>query len=358
MKKVVLLIPALDPPAVFPEYVRELLEAGFGDILVVNDGSSSEEYFDQIRDMGCVVLKHTVNEGKGQALKTGLSYYQEHYDHKEYAGVITADSDGQHLCRDVRRLAEKLVGGEQRLILGTRDFSLPQVPPKSRFGNNLTSWIFRYLLRLQVSDTQTGLRGIPNVLIEPCLHLPGKRFEYETTMLTDVGKAAGICEIPIETVYYEENKGTHFNPVVDSFRIYRMIFGTFFRYIFSSLSSSVLDLLLFALFSKVLLAGISWRIAAATGMARAVSSVYNFCMNRNLVFKSDAGYFSSAVRYFGLCIVQAAASALLVTGGCHLLGTDEVLVKLIVDTALFFVSYQIQKRLIFIGDRKNDGYQK
>lgn len=347
MKKVVLLIPALDPPAVFPDYVRQLLSCGFRDILVVDDGSSDDEYFRQVQKLGCIVLKHEKNEGKGQALKTGLSYYQEHYDYEEYAGVITADSDGQHLCRDVQKLAEKLGGGTAELLLGARDFSLPQVPPKSRFGNSLTSWIFCHLLRFEVSDTQTGLRGIPNVLVSACLELPGKRFEYETTMLTEVGRKSGICEIPIETVYYEENKGTHFNPVVDSIKIYRTIFGTFFKYIFSSLSSSVLDLLLFALFSKVLLSGVPWRIFASTGLARIFSAAYNFCMNRNVVFKSKAGYASSAAAYCCLCVVQALASALLVNAGCHLLNIDEVVMKLVVDTVLFFVSYQIQSRFIF-----------
>lgn len=248
MKKTVILIPALDPPDSFVDYIRELKIAGFSDILVVDDGSTQGEIFQKIQQLGVTVLKHDKNEGKGQALKTGLAWYREHYDYHKFAGVITADSDGQHLCRDVKKLAEQLSFGTKELVLGVRDFSLPQVPPKSRFGNSLTIWIFRWLLRIRISDTQTGLRGISNELIDDCLEISGKRFEYETVMLTEVGKKAGIKEIPIETVYYEENKGTHFNPVTDSIRIYWRIFGTFFKYLFSSLSSSVVDILFFTLF--------------------------------------------------------------------------------------------------------------
>lgn len=358
MKKVVVLIPALNPPASFPQYVSQLLAQGFADILVVNDGSSSDECFRQIQDMGCIVLNHSQNEGKGQALKTGFTYYQENYDFEEYAGVITADSDGQHLVKDVCRMAEELVSGNGELLLGARDFSLAQIPPKSRFGNNLTSWIFRYLLRFRVTDTQTGLRGIPNILIEPCLKLPGKRFEYETTMLTEVGRKFGICEIPIETVYYEENRGTHFNPIVDSFMIYKIIFGTFLKYVFSSLSSCVIDLLLFTLFSKGLLAGYPYYIFVSTILARIVSATYNFCMNRNVVFKSQEGYGKTAVCYMLLCISQMVLSGLLVTVGCRLLRADEVITKMFVDTILFFVSYLIQKKLIFCGGKNTNECQK
>ena len=347
MKKVVILIPALDPPDIFPDYVRELLDFGFQHIIVVDDGSSSQSCFEKIRNMGCVVLKHEKNEGKGQALKTGLAFYKEHYDYEEFAGVITADSDGQHLCKDVNNLAKTLQMGEERLILGSRDFSLSQGPPKSRCGNQLTSRIFKYLLRFEVKDTQTGLRGIPNKLIDRCLALPGKRFEYETAMLTEIGKKSGILELPIETVYYDANAGTHFNPVMDSIKIYKTIFGTFLRYVFSSLSSSILDLFLFTIFSKVLFKKIANRIILATYLARAFSAIFNFCMNRNVVFKSDQKYAVAAVRYFALCIVQAMASAFLVSGIYTVLRIEEVLIKLVIDTALFFVSYQIQRRFIF-----------
>lgn len=349
MKKVMVLIPALDPPEKFVEYVSQLIEAGFHDIVVVDDGSSSSDCFEKIRSKGCVVLQHSVNEGKGQALKTGFSYYKANFDYSKYAGVITADSDGQHLCADVRQLSEALEEGSEKLLLGARDFSLPQVPPKSRFGNKMTSWIFQYLLGIKIKDTQTGLRGIPNALIDDCLLVPGKRFEYETSMLTEVGKKAGIREIPIETVYYEDNAGTHFNPIVDSIKIYKTIFGTFFRYLFSSLSSSLLDILLFTLFSKIVLPDITYKIFMATGLARIFSAAYNFCMNRNMVFKSKAGYVNSAIHYFGLCVLQAMASGLLVTGLYHLIRIDEVVIKIAVDTLLFFVSYKIQSRFIFKG---------
>ncbi|MDO4306726.1 MAG: GtrA family protein [Eubacteriales bacterium] len=112
-----------------------------------------------------------------------------------------------------------------------------------------------------------------------------------------------------------------------------------------------MDFLLFTLFSKIFLSGFANRIFIATGLARVFSAIFNFCLNRNVVFQSSRKYSSAAVRYFMLCIVQALASALLVNGIFALTKLDEVIikviVKLIVYTALFFVSYQIQRRFIF-----------
>lgn len=346
--KCVILIPALDPPQIFLQYIEKLIDAGFKSIIVVDDGSNDKKIFTQIQNHPeVIVLIHEKNFGKGKALRTGLDYYHRHFQSDEYAGVITVDSDGQHLVEDVKKVQDCLMYETQKLILGVRDFNQRQVPPKSRYGNKLTSGIFRVFLGLSISDTQTGLRGIPNALVESCLTIEGDRFEYETAMLIKVGKEAGIEEVGIHTVYYDQNQGTHFHPIKDSALIYRMIFGTFFRYLFASLSSFVLDIFLFALGTKLLFHGTVYSIPLATFFARILSGTYNFFMNRNIVFKSTRNYAVSSLFYLLLCIIQGVLSATLVTGICYILHVEEVFIKIIVDTCLFLVNYQVQKIFIF-----------
>lgn len=346
--KCVILIPALDPPEKFKNYITELLSSGFADILVVDDGSASKDIFNEIGAHPQVtVLTHGKNMGKGKALRTGMEYYKKHFNPDDYCGVITADSDGQHLCKDVIKIRERLIMGTDKLVLGVRDFDEAGVPPKSRIGNKLTSFFFRILLGLSISDTQTGLRGIPNSLIELSLSIPGDRFEYETAVLIESGKKAGFEEITIETVYYDDNQGTHFHPIKDSFRIYRLLFGTFFRYLLISLSSFLVDILLFALGTKFLFFKQSWSIPVSTVAARVVSGTYNFIMNRNVVFKSRRSYAGTGISYLVLCVIQCAASAGLVYVFTELLPLDEVFVKVVVDTCLFLVNYRIQKTIIF-----------
>ena len=344
----VILIPALDPPEIFLSYIDELIQVGFKDILVVDDGSHQKKIFEKIGFLPQVtVLTHPENYGKGRALRTGLAYYKDHYSYDEYCGVITADSDGQHLVDDVLKISKSLAKREDKMILGVRDFDQSNVPSKSRIGNKLTSLGFRVLIGLSVSDTQTGLRGIPNSLIDLSLSIPGDRFQYETAVLIETGKVSGFEEIKIRTVYYDENKGTHFNPVKDSIQIFNLLLGTFFRYIFVSLSSFVVDILVFALGTKLLFPALSVRIPLSTAFARIISGAYNYAMNRKIVFKSDRSVVSSGFSYLMLCIIQCAVSAGLVTAICYLLPLDEVPVKAVVDTCLFFVNYKIQKNYIF-----------
>ncbi|MCC8137877.1 MAG: bifunctional glycosyltransferase family 2/GtrA family protein [Clostridiales bacterium] len=347
-KKCAILIPALDPPERLKTYIAELIRAGFSSILLVDDGSTDKSIFAELSGKPEVtVLSHDRNYGKGRALRTGFRYYAEHFPLEEYAGVITADSDGQHLAEDVVRIREKILSGTDKLILGCRDFQKANVPLKSRFGNTLTSRCFKVLLGLSVSDTQTGLRGIPNALIDLCLSIQGDRFEYETAVLMKAGKIAEFEEVPIHTVYFDDNQGTHFHPIRDSFLIYRLLLGTFFLYFLSSLSSTIIDFLLFTLCDKLLLQSLAWRIPVSTITARLVSGTFNYLVNRNVVFQSRSGYASSAVSYFFLCAAGAAASSILVTALTALLPLDEILVKMIVDTALFFVNYLVQKTFVF-----------
>ena len=120
--KLCVLIPSLEPDERLPKYVDSLLAAGFGQVLVVNDGSGPEyqPIFDEIaaRDR-CRVLGYPVNHGKGYALRYGIQYLK---DHTDFDGVITADADGQHTAPDTLKLAAELRGGQRELLLGSRDF--------------------------------------------------------------------------------------------------------------------------------------------------------------------------------------------------------------------------------------------
>ena len=225
------LIPSLSPDERLPRYVQELLAAGYGMVLVVDDGSRPEyqEIFERIALWEkCAVLHHEVNQGKGAALRTGLAYIQAH---TAFRGVVTADSDGQHTVPDTLKLTKSLTE-QKELLLGSRDFSLrsKNVPFKSRAGNRITSCLFRLLYGRWLPDTQTGLRAFGRELIDFCLSVSGDRFEYEMNQLILCAKKKiPMRAVSIETVYLDENKSSHFHPVRDAWRIYKLLFGSLFR---------------------------------------------------------------------------------------------------------------------------------
>ena len=225
MNKVVLIIPSLNPNHKLIEYVENSIKIGFKNIIIVNDGSDKKynKYYDKIsKYKECIILKHKTNQGKGSALKTAFNYYINNF--KGFDGVVTADSDGQHLPNDTLNVAKSIE--KNSLVLGTRNFNKKQVPFKSKYGNKITTLIFKMLYGKKINDTQTGLRGLSNDFIETSLNLTGERFEYEINMLiVAVKNKIKIKEMSIRTIYIEKNKSSHFNPIKDSFKIYSVLFN-------------------------------------------------------------------------------------------------------------------------------------
>lgn len=348
----VILIPSLEPDDRLPAYAAALLEKGFTRLVIVDDGSS-EKYqpiFERLAGMaGVTVLHHQTNKGKGAALKTGYAHIQQCM--ADTIGVITADADGQHTAADCWRLAQALCQGKDEMYLGSRDFSLDNVPPKSRFGNKTTSLVFKLFYGQWLPDTQTGLRAFPAHRLAFMQQVSGERFEYEMNVLIACARAGmPMVPITIETVYENENAGTHFHPIRDSYRIYKVILGNFIKFMGASIASFLIDngvfTLLDQLFFKDTFLG---RVALSTILARCVSAPCNFLMNRSLVFKVRGDTGKTALRYALLCvgILLCSSGTLTVLSALGMPKVLDTLVKVIIDMLLYLVSYRVQNKWVF-----------
>lgn len=349
-------IPSLNPTEQLTGTVDGLLSAGFQEIILVNDGSKpeTEQYFERLARLPQVtLLTHPVNRGKGAAMKTAFSWLLEH--RPDCPGVVTVDGDGQHHPEDAMACAGQMLE-EERVILGCRDFSRPEVPPRSRMGNRITCAVFKIFCGMTLSDTQTGLRAIPRRYLEVLTAVAGERYEYETNMLLAL-KDRGIPwgERSIRTIYLEENRGSHFHTVRDSWRIYKLILARFFRYTLSSLVSAVVDTGLFGLLSALLTGALvgAALTAAATAGARVLSSLLNFTMNRRLVFQSKRPLLRSLGRYYALALPLLLSQFLLTEGVFRAARIEDrqtvlrTVVYAAVMIALFVISYVIQRRWVF-----------
>lgn len=351
LSAVTVLIPSLDPDEKLAGVVSSLVGIGFSDIVLVDDGSDAAHrpVFDALAARPQVtVLTHPVNRGKGRALKTGFAFILA--ERPECRGVVTVDGDGQHAADDVCRIAQALLVDDTRAYLGVRDFSDPHVPGRSRFGNRITCLVLRLFCGVRVSDSQTGLRGFPRAMLPMLSDVPGERFEYETNVLLTLGeRQIPIGELPIGTIYIDGNESSHFRPIRDSVRIYLPILRQFFRFVGSSLLSAVADLALFALFARVVFVTqpLIAAVFLATVASRVLSAAFNYMLNRLAVFRRKERLGGSLWRYALLCVGQMNVSALLVWLFCTLLPIPKVVVKAVVDTLLFFVSYRIQDAFVF-----------
>lgn len=345
-----ILIPVYEPDEKLILLIDRLTNMPFPLIMVINDGSSQKHHhiFRTIEKRpNCKVIHHVGNKGKGAALKTGIKAILA--GNSNLLGCITVDADGQHLPEDIYRVAEVFEKDSQYLVLGCRDFSSKDVPPKNKMGNVITRTIYKLFTSRSVSDTQTGLRAIPLNMMKLFQDLPGEHYEFEMNMLFQAAKEnMPMKEVAIQTVYIDQNRTSHFKPFMDSIRIYKEIF----KFGLSSIFCAVVDIGLFTLIFNLLSASaISWALFAATSIARLVSSTINFTLNKKVVFENKGSISTQAVEYYLLCVIQMLLSWLILQGLTLLNNEHVVLLKMMTDWFLFFVSFFVQR--IFIFGRHN-----
>ena len=338
MKETYIVIPALNPDIKLLNLVKDIRDSFECRIICVNDGSdeNSKYIFDALKEKSVIVLEHEYNKGKGRALKTAFEFIAtEDID----SVVVTVDADGQHDISSIKKCVNA-VENEEELVLGARDLATSNtVPLRSRFGNTFTRYVTRIVFGIKLSDTQTGLRAFSSFMLPYMLSVNGERYEYEMNMIIGCrNNSIKIVEVPINTIYENENKSSHFRPIMDSIRIY----FTFLKYILSSISSAVVEYLLF-----LLLVYKTNNIFISTYVARFVSSVFNYTINKNVVFKSAQNTVVSVIKYYLLVIMSATLSAFVVNYLVSLLGNGVEWIKIVVDSAIFILNYIIQRRWIF-----------
>ena len=356
MKKRIALIPAYKPNIQLLEFVKGIEEHDM-DCLIVNDGSG-EEYlslFHKIeRETEARVLSFPGNRGKGAALKAGLEYLQ-----KENAGLqgdftlVTLDADGQHLLKDALNLLSVAEEKKDTLILGSRTQSKDS-PLRSRIGNGITKEVFHLCTGVEVKDTQTGMRAFSGKMIPEMLDIPGERYEYEMNVLLFLAKeGVPMEEVPIETVYINDNAESHFDTVKDSYRIYKQIL----KFSASSLVSFLADFLLYSFFFLI-----TGGLFVSNFLARVISLHINFFLNKTMVFSTDgekediaeskkrmenARVQEDYLSYLGLAAFIFLINSFILSGIVGSLGMNPYLAKILTEGLLFCLSYFVQKKWIF-----------
>ncbi len=334
------LIPAYKPQQELTEIATQLQQNGFL-VVIVNDGSGTEynPIFETVSS-SAHIISHAENQGKGEALKTGMNYIREHFEPPYF--VVTADADGQHQINDIIHVIHEAESLPESLILGSRKFD-NNVPFRSQFGNTMTRMVYQLSTGIKIHDTQTGLRAFSNQLIDNLISIDGSRYEYEMNVLMELARNhTEIREVWIETIYLNENASSHFDAVRDSYRIYKEIL----KFSASSFISFLVDYGLFCLLSAL-----TGMLVFSNVTARICSSVLNFTLNQKFVFGVKENTIQSAVKYFSLAIVILLCNTLILKA-LTLAGIKTFLGKIITEILLFIFSYVIQHHFVFRKERK------
>jgi glycosyltransferase involved in cell wall biosynthesis len=326
---VAVVIPAYRPgPALFA--LVDELKAAFSTIVVVNDGSGPGYDFSSLP----LVLEHAVNLGKGAALKTGINYVLCNFPNIQ--GIVTADADGQHATEDIIRLASLMM--PDSLVLGTRRLR-SSIPFRSFVGNTITRAAVRAVVGEKIQDTQTGLRCIPRNLASELLRIPSNGYEFELDMLIAAKHLSfGIRQEPIRTIYLDGNRSSHFNPLLDSMRIYFVLL----RFAFVALITALIDNAAFiAIFH---LDGSLWKSQLA---GRVCAVGFNYVAARRAVFLSHEPHAVTLPKYLALVVANGIVSYAAILSLIERFGIGTPTAKIAVESALFLVNFVILRDFVF-----------
>lgn len=187
------------------------------EVVVVDDGSTDETIAVAER-AGATVLQHPQNRGKGAAIATALDYFGR--SNAEMA--ILLDADGQHDPSEIKKFVEAANREQAEIVVGTRMGDVRRMPRLRLWTNQFTSRVTSKLAGQKIPDSQCGFRLLRRAVLKD-LKLSTERFETETEMLIQAGRAGHkIASVPVRTIY-EPDRASRIHPWRDTVRFFRLI---------------------------------------------------------------------------------------------------------------------------------------
>jgi glycosyltransferase involved in cell wall biosynthesis len=227
---VAVLVATHEPGRALLDLVEPLIGAGAAAILVVDDGSSSAREW-LLRKLSLEptvhLIRHSVPQGRGAALKTGIQYFLDHLRH--YTGLVTVSAGGEYAAEDVLRVSRALSRSPKLAIVAAREFPLVKPDRAMRVAapsvaDRFFGLVFRMFTGIAISDVQTRLRALPTGLLPRLLRIPGSRFEYELATLFYIARSGyPLAEHVVPARLESANGDPEFRPLSDSVSMLRAL---------------------------------------------------------------------------------------------------------------------------------------
>ncbi len=228
-RRVAIAIPAYQAGPYLGAVVRRCLDQvgrleAIERVLVIDDGSS-DDTSEAARRLGCEVVRHEHNRGKGAALRTAFEVLFA--AGQPYDAVITVDADGQHLPEEIPKLLAAWTP-QIDLVLGTRDHLFEGMSRVRRLSNRLSSRAISLAAGAPISDVQTGFRLYTRQLVSQ-VPMHGERFAAESAIVVRAARRGfGIASTPVELGFADGRHTSHYRPWLDSLRIARAVIAARF----------------------------------------------------------------------------------------------------------------------------------
>jgi len=201
--KVFIVIPAFNEAQVIRGVIDEIKNAGYQNIIVVDDGSADNTA--QIaKNAGADVLNQIINRGQGAALRAGIEYLREN---KNPDIIVTFDADGQHQVEDIQKLIKPILENEYDIVLGSRFMDQKTNVPMLRKLILKAGILFTNLLsNIRLTDTHNGLRALGKKAIHS-IDISQRGMEHASEIIDQIKKnKLRYKEVPVSIVYTEYSK--------------------------------------------------------------------------------------------------------------------------------------------------------
>jgi hypothetical protein len=185
-------------------------------IVIVNDCSNITENIESIKKFSFIhIVNNNNNLGQGGSIKKGLIYSIKKFG---IIDAVTCDDDMQHHPYDIQKLIFYEFKKSEKLLIGQRFNDKVKIPIKSKIGNYFSSKLIKLLFKINISDTQSGLRKYKFDILSDLISIRNNRFDFNIIVLLVTSKYKNaISKIDIKTIYFNKNTLSKFKPIHDSY---------------------------------------------------------------------------------------------------------------------------------------------
>jgi glycosyltransferase involved in cell wall biosynthesis len=223
MKKLSIIIPVFNEEKTISEIIKRVTEVDIlgieKQIIVVNDGSTdatAKALLNVPKAANLKIINQIKNQGKGAAVRTGIKNASGDY-------ILIQDADLEYNPKEIEKLVKPVLGGESKVVYGTRLKRLPSFSKEERtpqfmlhyIGNKFLSLLTSILYGQWLTDMETCYKLLPNKAIEGA-NLRSRRFDFEPEITAKIlKKGYSILEIPITTNPRGYDQGKKLNTFKD-----------------------------------------------------------------------------------------------------------------------------------------------
>lgn len=326
--KMVILIPVYNPRERIINYVKKLKEKNY-DVIVINDGSD-ENYHAVFERMvyDCKIINYPHFKGKGYALKKGYQYVKEHL--KDKKGILILENE--YDLNLIDQMSQSITEDASKFYFVHHQ------------GKKILSQLFSLIYNQKFINVDSELFGFSTSYLDEMLEVDENCYEVQA-LIDQVQNQHDIEEIKVKKLsqeaFHQKNKTS---------QIIYVIFLHLIRFVSSSIISSIIDVLLAWILLDVLKIWMTsdfWRIALASLIARVISTIVNYVVNKKYVFKGKTNNRQTAIRFLILTVIITILSTLFVYVASIFNIMSEKLAKPVGDLLLFLLSYSAQTKWVF-----------